>query len=52
MLGYFINMVNKKINKNIAGVSLEVMKVFKSYDWPGNVCELQNCVEYMMNFIL
>lgn len=50
LLGYFIYMVIKKFNKNIAGISLEVMKVFKSYDWPGNVRELQNCVEYMMNF--
>lgn len=50
LLGYFIKMANKKFNKNIAGVSLEVMKVFKTYDWPGNVRELQNCVEYMMNF--
>lgn len=50
ILGYFIKVANKKFDKNIKGVTLEVMRVFHAYEWPGNVRELQNCIEYMMNF--
>jgi DNA-binding NtrC family response regulator len=32
-------------NKQIKGISPEVMKLIKSYDWPGNIRELMNCLE-------
>lgn len=27
----------------------EVMKFFSSYDWPGNIREFRNCIEYMVS---
>lgn len=27
----------------------ETMDIFQQYDWPGNIRELKNCIEYMVN---
>lgn len=32
-------------HKNIKGISTDAMKKIKSYDWPGNIRELMNCLE-------
>ncbi|MTI66488.1 MAG: PAS domain S-box protein [Firmicutes bacterium] len=48
---YFINKYNKILNKNITEVSQRVSKLFKTYDWPGNVREFQNVIEGAMNYV-
>jgi arginine utilization regulatory protein len=45
----FLDHYNGVLQKNIQGVSTEVMTIFHSYDWPGNVRELKHTIEYMMN---
>jgi len=45
---YFINKFNKKLKKSVRGVSKEVMDVFLSYPWEGNVRELENTIEGIM----
>jgi len=45
---YFIREYNKKLNKSVKGVSKEVMDVFLSYPWEGNVRELENTIEGIM----
>lgn len=45
----FLDHYNGILQKNIQGVSTEVMNIFHSYDWPGNVRELKHTIEYMMN---
>ena len=42
---YFLNRFNIKSQKKISGFSKEAMEVLKSYDYPGNVRELENIVE-------
>ncbi len=32
-------------NKQTKGISRDAMKLIKSYDWPGNIRELMNCIE-------
>ncbi|MEF9426043.1 MAG: sigma-54 dependent transcriptional regulator [Candidatus Mariimomonas ferrooxydans] len=32
-------------NKRVNGISAEAMDVINSYDWPGNIRELMNCLE-------
>lgn len=44
----FINKYNRKFNKNVKGLSDEVMKIFKRYSWPGNVRELEHAIEHSM----
>ena len=51
MTNYFINEYNKKMNKNVTGVTDEVMELFCQYSWPGNVRELKNVIEGSFNVI-
>jgi two-component system, NtrC family, response regulator HydG len=45
LVGHFLQVYNRKNNRNLAGVSEEAMRVLKSYGWPGNVRELENAIE-------
>jgi two-component system response regulator AtoC len=45
LVGYFIDLFNKKLNKSIEGLSSAAMPLLMEYDWPGNVRELENVVE-------
>jgi transcriptional regulator with PAS, ATPase and Fis domain len=42
---YFINRLNRNNGKQINKISEEVNKRFISYDWPGNIRELENIIE-------
>ena len=44
----FIKQLAAENNKIIECVSEEVMRVFYSYNWPGNIRELKNCIERMV----
>ena len=46
---YFLKRYNKKLKKNIGYFSDEVINMFNSWDWKGNVRELENIVEYSVN---
>ncbi|MBN2032748.1 MAG: sigma-54-dependent Fis family transcriptional regulator [Deltaproteobacteria bacterium] len=45
LVGYFIEMFNKKLQKNIEGLSSESMPILMGYSWPGNIRELENVIE-------
>ncbi len=45
LLDYFINTFSKESGKQINGVTDEVMKFLTSYNWPGNIRELENMLE-------
>ena len=42
---HFIKQFNGKLNKNLKGISSEVMEQFMVHRWPGNVRELENVIE-------
>jgi len=42
---HFIGLFNKKLDKDIIGISSEVMPHLMGYAWPGNVRELENVLE-------
>jgi len=42
---HFLEKYNKKVKKNIVGISKQAMKALIEYDWPGNVRELENTIE-------
>lgn len=46
---YFLARYNKLLNKNVLRIDNEIMKFFQSYDWPGNIRQLQNVIEYCVN---
>lgn len=49
LVRFFIDKLNKKINKNILGAELKFISKLTEYPWPGNVRELQNIIERSMN---
>lgn len=45
---YFIDEANKELERNVKQLSNEVIKMFREYDWPGNLRELRNCIRRMV----
>ncbi|ERI90349.1 putative arginine utilization regulatory protein RocR [Clostridiales bacterium oral taxon 876 str. F0540] len=48
---HFINYYNKMLGKYVIDVDEEVLNMFMNYEWPGNIRELKNTIEYAMNMI-
>ena len=45
LLEYFIKRYASRVGKNIKNVDKGTVELFQSYDWPGNIRELQNVIE-------
>ena len=48
---YGLQKYMQKLNKSNIVFSDEVKDIFRSYSWPGNIRELENCIEYLVNTI-
>jgi len=46
LINHFIARFNHLKNKNIVGVSDQVLEMLMKYDFPGNIRELENIIEY------
>jgi two-component system response regulator HydG len=42
---HFLETANNDLEKEITGFSNEVVQLFKSYDWPGNLREMKNTIK-------
>jgi two-component system response regulator HydG len=47
-VAHFIQLANKELGKAVENVTVEVMEIFKNYDWPGNLRELKNVIKRMV----
>ncbi len=45
LVGHFIDIFNKKLNKALEGLSSEAMALLMGHDWSGNIRELENVIE-------
>lgn len=45
LAAFFLRQYAGRAGKNITGISQEAVRCLKSYDWPGNVRQLENTVE-------
>ena len=45
---YFVQTLANQMNMPEREIEADVMAVLQSYDWPGNVRQLRNCMEHMM----
>jgi DNA-binding NtrC family response regulator len=45
---HFISYYNRKLGKTITGISDEVQQLFMTYNWPGNVREMENIIQRAM----
>jgi len=46
LVDHFLHKFNKKMRKDIRGISTPALRKLLSYSWPGNVRELENTIEY------
>ncbi len=51
LLDYFVKKYSKVLGKRIDRIDHRVLEFFMPYAWPGNIRELQNVVERMMNCV-
>ena len=42
---FFLESANQQLNKAVIGFSPEVLKIFQTYTWPGNLRELSNVIK-------
>ena len=47
---YFLNYFNQRFHKNILGFTEDAMQRLINHKWKGNVRELENIIEYLVNF--
>jgi DNA-binding NtrC family response regulator len=50
LVEHFIKKYNTEMGKHCVGVSDEVMRLFMSYEWKGNIREMQNVIERAIIF--
>ena len=50
-INYFIQYYNVKLKKHIKGITKEAENILLNYEWPGNVREIKNIIEYLENII-
>ncbi len=42
---YFVNIFNKRFNKDFQDIEDAAAQIMLDYEWPGNIRELKNCIE-------
>jgi transcriptional regulator with PAS, ATPase and Fis domain len=47
---YFINKFSKQMSVNVPNIKPEVFEVLQSYEWPGNIRQLQNVLQRVLIF--
>ena len=50
LVDHFIGKYNQQMGKQVVGVSDEVMRLLMSYEWKGNIREMQNVIERAVIF--
>lgn len=49
LIKYFFRMKVKKLNKKLVSMRADIYTNMLNYNWPGNIRELENCVENVVN---
>ena len=49
LVKHFIDKYNLELNKDIKGITQGALKILYEYNWPGNIRELENVIEYAVN---
>jgi len=50
LIDYYVNYYNKSMGRHIRHVDERIYSVFRNYDWPGNIRQLQNTIERGVSF--
>jgi len=49
LIDYFMNRISKKLNKKMVEIPENYMNYLLEYQWPGNIRELENFIELIIN---
>lgn len=49
LIEYFLGMKSMKLEKEIPDISNDLINKLLSYNWPGNIRQLENCIENIVN---
>ncbi len=49
LIAHFIDKFNRRLHKQVQGVSPDAYAIMTQHDWPGNIRELENIIEGTMN---
>ena len=49
LVSYYMRKTSKRLNKHSVNISEEYLNYLKNYDWPGNIRELENVIERIVN---
>jgi sigma-54 dependent transcriptional regulator, acetoin dehydrogenase operon transcriptional activator AcoR len=49
LVNYYMAKTSKRLNKRSVRISQEYMNYLQNYDWPGNIRELENVIELIVN---
>ena len=50
LVNNFLRKFNRDLDRHITGVTTEAMMLLERYQWPGNIRELENCIERAFNY--
>lgn len=45
LYSYFLNKIKTKLGKDVRGITMDAKHLLMSYNWPGNIRELENVIE-------
>jgi DNA-binding NtrC family response regulator len=48
LVDFFVQKFNRKFERAVRGADRELLEVFRRYDWPGNVREMENVMERLV----
>ncbi len=48
LFGFFLKEVCRELGRNISRITEAAMSILQSYDWPGNIRQLRNCIRTMV----
>lgn len=49
LVNFYMEKTSKKLNKHMVTINESYMKYLENYDWPGNIRELENEIELIIN---
>ncbi len=50
LVRHYLGRLNRKLNREVRGITPEAMEVLQNYSWPGNIRELVHLLEQLMTF--
>lgn len=50
LVNHYLDRLNRRLNRQVQGVTKEAMTLLRGYSWPGNIRELVHLLEQVMTF--